>query len=134
MPAAEAQAAYDALHPETTPFEPAMIGISARYAHKQVSVGDRSGPSARVRLDLGSRSRRAARKPRSAAELFQMMRRVSLASSAESLLHAEQPGRFLACALIFPRAVHGLIQGAKRAWQPLDKCELLNWSFLHLTT
>jgi ribonuclease VapC len=41
MPAAEAQAAYDALHLETTPFEPAMVAISARYVHKQVSLGDR---------------------------------------------------------------------------------------------
>lgn len=41
MPAAEAQAAYDALHLETTPFEPAMVGISARYVHKEVSLGDR---------------------------------------------------------------------------------------------
>jgi PIN domain nuclease of toxin-antitoxin system len=41
MPAAEAQAAYDALHVETTPFEPAMVAISARYVHKEVSLGDR---------------------------------------------------------------------------------------------
>jgi len=41
MPAAEAQAAYDALHLETTPFEPAMATISARYVHKRVSLGDR---------------------------------------------------------------------------------------------
>jgi ribonuclease VapC len=41
MPAAEAQAAYDALHMETTPFEPALVGISARYVHKGVSLGDR---------------------------------------------------------------------------------------------
>jgi ribonuclease VapC len=41
MPAAEAQAAYDALHLETTPFEPAMVGISARYVHKKVSLGER---------------------------------------------------------------------------------------------
>jgi ribonuclease VapC len=41
MPAAEAQAAYDALHLETTPFEPAMVAISARYVHKEVSLGDR---------------------------------------------------------------------------------------------
>ncbi len=41
MPAAEAQAAYDALHLETTPFEPAMVGISARYVHKEVPLGDR---------------------------------------------------------------------------------------------
>ena len=34
MPVAEAQAAYDALHVETTPFEPAMVAISARYVHK----------------------------------------------------------------------------------------------------
>ena len=41
MPPAEAQAAYDALHMETTPFEPALAGISARYVHKGVSLGDR---------------------------------------------------------------------------------------------
>jgi ribonuclease VapC len=41
MPAAEAQAAYDALHLETIPFEPAMAAISARYVHKGVTLGDR---------------------------------------------------------------------------------------------
>jgi PIN domain nuclease of toxin-antitoxin system len=41
MPATEAQAAYEALHLETTPFEPAMVAISARYVHKGVSLGDR---------------------------------------------------------------------------------------------
>jgi len=41
MPAAEAQAAYEALHFETTPFEPAMAAISARYVRKGVSLGDR---------------------------------------------------------------------------------------------
>ena len=41
MPAAEAQAAYNALHLETTPFEPAMAAISARYVRKGVSLGDR---------------------------------------------------------------------------------------------
>jgi len=41
MPPAEAQAAYDALHLETTPFEPALVVISARYVHKGVSLGDR---------------------------------------------------------------------------------------------
>ena len=41
MPAAEAQAAYDALHLETTPFDPAMVAISARYVGKGVSLGDR---------------------------------------------------------------------------------------------
>jgi PIN domain nuclease of toxin-antitoxin system len=41
MPAAEAQAAYDALHVETAPFEPAMVAISARFVHKKVSLGDR---------------------------------------------------------------------------------------------
>jgi PIN domain nuclease of toxin-antitoxin system len=41
MPAAEAQAAYDALHLETTPFEPAMVAISARFVAKGVSLGDR---------------------------------------------------------------------------------------------
>jgi ribonuclease VapC len=41
MPAEEAQAAYDALHLETTPFEPEQVLISARYVHKGVSLGDR---------------------------------------------------------------------------------------------
>jgi len=41
VPAAEAQAAYDALHLETTAFDPAMVAISARYAQKGVSLGDR---------------------------------------------------------------------------------------------
>ena len=41
MPAGEAQAAYDALHLETAPFEPALVVISARYVHKGVSLGDR---------------------------------------------------------------------------------------------
>lgn len=41
MPAAQAQAAYDALHLETTAFEPAMAAISARYVHKGVSLGHR---------------------------------------------------------------------------------------------
>jgi PIN domain nuclease of toxin-antitoxin system len=41
VPAGEAQAAYDALHLETTPFESAMVAISARYVRKGVSLGDR---------------------------------------------------------------------------------------------
>lgn len=41
VPPAEAQAAYDALHLETTAFEPGLVGISARYARKGVSLGDR---------------------------------------------------------------------------------------------
>jgi PIN domain nuclease of toxin-antitoxin system len=41
MPAADPQAAYDALHLDTTPFEPAMVAISARYVHKEASLGDR---------------------------------------------------------------------------------------------
>ena len=41
VPAAEAQAAYDALHLKTTPFELAMVVISARYVHEGVSLGDR---------------------------------------------------------------------------------------------
>lgn len=42
VPAAEAHAAYEALHLETTPFELALVAISARYVHKGVSLGDRS--------------------------------------------------------------------------------------------
>jgi len=41
VPAAEARAAYDALHLETTPFESAMVALSARYVRKGVSLGDR---------------------------------------------------------------------------------------------
>jgi ribonuclease VapC len=41
VPATEAQAAYDALHLETTPFERALAVISARFVHKGVSLGDR---------------------------------------------------------------------------------------------
>ena len=41
VPAAEAQAAYDALHLETTAFDPALAAISARYVSKGVSLGDR---------------------------------------------------------------------------------------------
>jgi ribonuclease VapC len=41
MPVEEAQAAYDALHLETTPFEPALALVSARYVRKGVSLGDR---------------------------------------------------------------------------------------------
>jgi len=41
MPPTEAQAAYDALHLETTPFESNMVALSARYVHKGVSLGDR---------------------------------------------------------------------------------------------
>ena len=41
VPAAEAQAAFDALHLETTPFEAAMVIVSARYVRKGVSLGDR---------------------------------------------------------------------------------------------
>jgi len=41
MPATEAQAAFEALHLEVTPFEPAMAQLSARYVHKGISLGDR---------------------------------------------------------------------------------------------
>ncbi len=41
VPPAEAQAAYDALHLETTPFEPALVVISTLYVRKGVSLGDR---------------------------------------------------------------------------------------------
>jgi PIN domain nuclease of toxin-antitoxin system len=41
MPAQEAQAAYDALHLETSPFDPAMVALSARYVRKHASLGDR---------------------------------------------------------------------------------------------
>lgn len=41
VPRAEAQAAFDALHLETLPFEPAAASMSAFYARKGVSLGDR---------------------------------------------------------------------------------------------
>jgi PIN domain nuclease of toxin-antitoxin system len=41
VPTIEAQAAYDALHLATTPFEPALVAISVRYVRKGVSLGDR---------------------------------------------------------------------------------------------
>ncbi len=41
MPAAEAAAAYDALHLEMTAFEPSMVEASACFAHQGVSLGDR---------------------------------------------------------------------------------------------
>lgn len=41
MPTREAQTAFDALHLETLPFEPAMAAISANYVHQGVSLGDR---------------------------------------------------------------------------------------------
>src|SRR5208282_5592863 len=41
MPAEEAQAAYDALHLETTSFDLALASASARYVYKGVSLGDR---------------------------------------------------------------------------------------------
>jgi ribonuclease VapC len=41
MPTREARAAFDALHLETLPFEPAMAAISANYVHKGVSLGNR---------------------------------------------------------------------------------------------
>jgi len=53
MPPAEAQAAYEALHMETTPFEPALVAISARYVRKGVSLGDRCFLAAAHRLGSG---------------------------------------------------------------------------------
>jgi ribonuclease VapC len=41
MPLHEAQAAYDALHLGTTPFESALAADSAHYVHKGVSLGNR---------------------------------------------------------------------------------------------
>jgi ribonuclease VapC len=86
MPAAEAQAAYDALHLETTSFEPAMVAISVRYVHKEVSLGDRCFLAAAHRHGSGSTSdhdfRGAIGKPRSASELFQMIIRMSLRSNS----------------------------------------------------
>jgi len=41
MPVDAAQAAYDALHLETEPFDPALALLSARYVRKGVSLGDR---------------------------------------------------------------------------------------------
>ncbi len=53
MPAAEAQAAYNALHLETAPFDPAMVAVSARYVYKGVSLGDRCFLAAAHRLGSG---------------------------------------------------------------------------------
>ena len=53
MPATEAQAAYEALHLETTPFEPALAAISARYVRKGVSLGDRCFLAAAERQGSG---------------------------------------------------------------------------------
>jgi PIN domain nuclease of toxin-antitoxin system len=41
MPGREAQAAFDALHLETMPFESAMAADSVQSIHKSVSLGDR---------------------------------------------------------------------------------------------
>ena len=41
VPRAEAQAAFEALHLEALPFDPAEAGISAFYWRKGVSLGDR---------------------------------------------------------------------------------------------
>ena len=53
VPATEAQTAYDALHLETTPFEPALVAISVRYVHKGVSLGDRCFLAAAHRYGSG---------------------------------------------------------------------------------
>jgi ribonuclease VapC len=53
MPASEAQAAYDALHLETAPFEPDMAMISAHYVRKGVSLGDRCFLAAAQRRGSG---------------------------------------------------------------------------------
>jgi hypothetical protein len=47
MPEKEAKAALDALHLETTPFEPNMATVSAGYVRKGVSLGDRFLAAAR---------------------------------------------------------------------------------------
>lgn len=39
MPVAKAQSAFDALHLETLPFDPALVEVSARYVRKGVSLG-----------------------------------------------------------------------------------------------
>lgn len=53
MPAEEAQAAYDALHLETAPFDAALTLISARYVRKGVSLGDRCFLATAHRLGPG---------------------------------------------------------------------------------
>jgi ribonuclease VapC len=53
VPANEAQAAYGALHLETTAFEPALAAISVRYVHKGVSLGDRCFLAAAHRYGSG---------------------------------------------------------------------------------
>ena len=41
MPAAEAQAAFDALHVEVTAFDADLAALSAQYVRKGISLGDR---------------------------------------------------------------------------------------------
>jgi len=41
VPLSVAQAAYDALHLETVPFESIMVSLSARFVQKNLSLGDR---------------------------------------------------------------------------------------------
>jgi PIN domain nuclease of toxin-antitoxin system len=41
MPAAESQAALDALQIEVTPFDSGLAALSARFVHKGISLGDR---------------------------------------------------------------------------------------------
>jgi PIN domain nuclease of toxin-antitoxin system len=41
MPVADARAACEALHLETTPFDTALVTSSARFVHRGVSLGDR---------------------------------------------------------------------------------------------
>lgn len=53
MPRAEAQAAYDALHLGTEPFDAVLAVISARYVHKGVSLGDRCFLAAAQRSGSG---------------------------------------------------------------------------------
>jgi ribonuclease VapC len=53
MPVEDAQAAYDALHLETTPFDSALVLVSARYVRKGVSLGDRCFLAAAQRQGSG---------------------------------------------------------------------------------
>jgi PIN domain nuclease of toxin-antitoxin system len=53
MPLTEAQAAYDALHLHTEPFESALAVVSAGYVCKGVSLGDRCFLAAAQRSGSG---------------------------------------------------------------------------------
>src|SRR5690348_18065501 len=58
MPTAEAQAAFDALHLEVTVFDADLAAISALYARKGISLGDRCFLASALRYGRGYTSDR----------------------------------------------------------------------------